>query len=213
MIHVCLLSCDRFDYTVKTAQSFLEHNPSGFRLWHADDASTDPRLRPTVQAMGFHQLEYTDARAGVTEMVRRIASRLQRIGAEWMLLLENDWETVRPFPGEVFREIQARGDVWALRLYGRYKARNNRHPVREYHQGRGRASPNWRAFDGYEVGDIHWGNPPSVARVASVVWVHEGVRTEKQAIERSGFIQDHVARVAENVVYHIGTQRTEGFLA
>jgi hypothetical protein len=205
-----LLSCERFDYTIQTAGSFVAHNPTGFVLWHCDDASTDPRLRPTVQSFGFRPLVYTRQRVGVTAMIRALSLRLQELGAEWMLLLENDWETVKPFPWSVFDEVSV--DVWCLRLYGRYKARGEKRPVRNYHQGRSKADPGWQSHGEYEVGDIHWGNPPSVARVDRVVWLHEGVRTEKQAIERSGLITDRVARVVDNVVYHIGETHTPDFV-
>lgn len=212
MIHVCLLSCDRYDYTIQTASSFVEHNGDGFVLWHCDDASTDQALRPAVQALGFQPLVYTEARVGVTEMIRRIASRLQRLGAEWLLLLENDWETVRQFPWDVFREIQQRGDVWSFRLYGQYKARGETRPVKRCHQGRNNAEVRWQALGEYELGDIHWGNPPAVSRVDQVAWLHTGAKSEKDAIIRSGGIRDHVARVTENVVYHIGEQHTPGFV-
>lgn len=211
MIHVCLLSCDRIEYTIKTANSFVEHNPEGFVLWHCDDASTDPRLRPAVQSFGFQPLVYTGSRAGVTEMVRRTAAELQAKGAEWMLLLENDWETVRPLPWSILKDAQARG-AWSLRLYGRYKARGCQRPVRNYHQGRNKADPGWQGFDGYEIGDIHWGNPPSVSRVKDVVWLHEGVSSERDAIRKSGQMTAPVARVTENVVYHIGEKHTPGFV-
>jgi hypothetical protein len=210
MIHVCLLSCDRFDYTLQTAISFLEHNAEGFTLWHCDDASTDLRLRSTVQALGFRPLVYTHSRIGVTAMVRRTATELQAMGAEWMLLLENDWETVRPFPWQVFEAVKTK--VWAIRLYGQYKARDKQRPVSAHHQGRNKADPGWQAYDGYEIGQIHWGNPPSVSRVKDVVWLHEGASSERDAILKSGRISDRVARVTDNVVYHIGEEHTPGFV-
>lgn len=211
MIHVCLLSCDRYEYTLRTASSFIEHNPEGFALWHCDDASEDSRIRQAAQGFGFQSLVYTHSRVGVTEMVRRTAAELQARGAEWMLLLENDWETVRPFPWAVFEDARERG-AWALRLYGRYKARDGQRPVRNYHQGRSKADPGWQAFDGYELGDIHWGNPPSASRVSDVVWLHDGVSSERDAIRKSGKLTAPVARVTENVVYHIGEKHTPGFV-
>jgi hypothetical protein len=132
------------------------------------------------------------------------------MGAEWMLLLENDWETVRPFPWQVFEAVKTK--VWAIRLYGQYKARDKQRPVSAHHQGRNKADPGWQAYDGYEIGEIHWGNPPSVSRVKDVVWLHEGASSERDAIRKSGRISDRVARVTDNVVYHIGEEHTPGFV-
>lgn len=220
MIDVVLLSCDRREYTLRTMSSFLTHNhrsPEPFNLWHCDDASSDPKIRAAAKKSGFRELVYTDERVGVTEMVRRAARKLAHAGAEWMLLLENDWETVRPFPSAVFEAIQARGDVWALRLYGEYKERGEKLPAGTRHRGRGGADPLWDAFSAggetYEIGDIHWGNPPSVARVELVAWLHKKARRERDAIVQSGLITQHVARVRENVVFHIGFDRTPGFVS
>lgn len=215
MIHVVLLSCERLDYTMRTVDSFLEHNSdlSGFELWHCDDASQDSRIREAVGRTAFKPLVYTRERAGVTAMIRRASRKLMDVGAEWMLLLENDWETVRPFPWAAFQAVVDRGDVYTMRLYGDHKERGGVRPAGTRHRGRNGAQPNWQRFDSYEVGDIHWGNPPSVSRVEQVVWLHQGVSTEKQAIVKSGMIQLRSARVVENVVYHIGESRTPEFRA
>lgn len=245
MIHVVLLSCERRDYTLRTLQTFQQCNTAasvdvstladaepktvggkidaGFTLWHCDDASTDPKLRRQVQAAGWRELIYTDRRVGVTEMIRRASRKLEHAGAEWMLLLENDWETARRFPWAIFDLVRERGDVWALRLYGQFKERDQQLPAGARHRGRSGADPRWLDFavagwpiepaNCYQVGDIHWGNPPSVAKVPLVAWLHKNASREKDAIVRSGQITDHVARVVENVVYHIGAERTPGFMS
>lgn len=145
-------------------------------------------------------------------MIRRATDELAPRGARWMLLLENDWETVKPFPFGIFETIRARGDVYTLRLYGTHKSRDGRRPVGTRHRGRDGADPQWQQFDGYEVGDIHWGNPPAVSNLEIVRELFRGARTEKGAILRSGIIKAHVARVVENVVYHIGEERTPRFV-
>lgn len=221
MINVVLLSCDRAEYTAATIESFLRHNRDQvgerIQLWHCDDASTDTSNRKMAHAARFTPLFYSTKRVGVTEMVRRAARMLEHHGAEWMLLLENDWQTVRPIPWAVFDACRARGDVWALRLYGRFKERGEQLPAGARHRGRGGADPNWQEAEAdgepFEVGDIHWGNPPSIARVAQVAWLHKAASREKDAIARSGLITDKVARVKSNVVFHIGATRTPGFLS
>lgn len=219
MIHVVLLTCERREYTARTIETFLEHNAActGFKFWHCDDASTDAGVRRLAARHGFAPLIHTDKRVGVTDMVRRASRRLEHEGAEWMLLLENDWETVRPFPWCVFESCLERGDVWSLRLYGKFKERGDLLPAGARHRGRNGADPGWEQFerDGevFEVGDIHWGNPPSVSKVAQVAWVHKAAAREKDAIQRSGQIADKVARVSVNVVYHVGAARTPGFVS
>lgn len=220
MIHVVLLTCERVEYTAITLETFLHHNPAPhdrFKLWHCDDASTDKRVRHLADEAGFEPLVYTGKRAGVTDMIRRAARKLEHAGAEWMLLLENDWETDRPFPWAVFDAVRARGDVWAMRLYGRFKERGDVRPSGSRHRGRDGADPGWEQFDAggerYEVGAIHWGNPPAVAKVARVAWLHKSAKTEKEAILKSGQIPDKVARVIPNVVYHVGLARTPGFVS
>lgn len=242
MIDVVLLSCDRLEYTKRTITSFLGHNgeetlAGEFRLWHCDDASTDTRVRKAASAAGFVPLIYTDQRVGVTEMIRRAARKLEHAGSEWLLLLENDWETVRPLPLMAWRDAVESYDVWAMRLYGAFKERDERCPAAPRHRGRSGADPQWRpAFatktieptsaddkytganhgktgEEYEVGHIHWGNPPSIARVDLVAWLHKNARREKDAIVKSGEIENPVARVVSNVVYHIGFERTAGFVS
>lgn len=220
MIHVVLLSCERAEYTARTIETFLEHNPGPdprFKLWHSDDASADRRVRALADEAGFEPLIHTDKRVGCTEMIRRTARKLEHQGAEWMLLLENDWETDRPFPWPVFEAVQARGDVWAMRLFGRFKERGDQLASADRHRGRNGAIPGWERFEAagerYEVGSIHWGNPPSVAKVRWVAWLHKKASREKDAIARSGKIAEKVARVVPNVVYHIGFDRTPGFVS
>jgi hypothetical protein len=79
------------------------------------------------------------------------------------------------------------------------------------HRGRDNANPDWKLFTGapeaIEIGDIHWSAPPAVTRIDEAVWLHKGVRAESGSIQRSGEIQHKVARVMENVIWHIGEAR------
>jgi hypothetical protein len=221
-IDVVLLTCERPNYSAVTSATFRRLNAEAIkagrlRLWHADDASATPGFREDVGRWGWAPLVHTSARVGVTDMVRRIARRLEHQGAEWMLLLENDWESARPLPWPVIEAVQARGDIYALRLYGTHKGRGGTIPAGTRHRGRGGADPGWvdavAGGETYQVGDIHWGNPPSVAKVAQVAWLHKAARAERDTIARSGAIDERVARVTENVFYHLGETRTPAFRA
>lgn len=221
-IHVVLLTCERLNYTAMTSASFRRLNAAAIadgrlRLWHADDASTTPGLCEDVGRWGWAPLVQTARRVGVTDMIRRIARRLEHDGAGWMLLLENDWESERALPWPVIEAVQARGDTYALRLYGTHKGRGGTIPCGTRHRGRGGADPAWQpqeaGGEAFEIGDIHWGNPPTVARVQEVAWLHKSATRERDVISRSGQVQAHVARVRENVVYHLGEDRTPGFRA
>lgn len=222
MIGVALLTCDRLEYTRRTIATFTEHNAAALaagalKLWHCDDASTDPKVRKAAAVAGFAPLIYTEERVGVTEMIRRTARKLEHAGVEWMLLLENDWESARPVPLEAFGEAVRHYDAWSMRLYGAFKERDNARPAGTRHRGRGGADPKWHVCGGssepFEVGHIHWGNPPAISRVDLVAWLHKKARREKDAIAKSGEIKNPVARVLENVVYHIGFERTGGFVS
>jgi hypothetical protein len=219
MIAVVLLSCDRLEYTRRTIATFLEQNAAQldrFKLWHCDDASTDPGVRRAAADAGFVPLVYTEERAGCTEMIRRASRKLEHAGVEWMLLLENDWESVRAVPLDTWAAAARDFDAWTFRLYGRFKERDCQRPAGTRHRGRSGADPRWRtheAAEPYEVGDIHWGNPPAISCVELVAWLHKTAKREKDAIVKSGEIQRPAARVLTNTVYHIGSARTGGFKA
>lgn len=215
-ITVCLLTCDRSDYTRVTLSSFLEHNDlSRFRLIHGDDASEGKRNLRYAAQHGFETVEHTRERIGGQEMRRRLVMRAAAM-SDWVLILENDWEWVRAFPWRLFDYLRAsRPDVYALRLFGEFKERDQKRKAGTRHRGKDNLPAGWTqdpaAPEPCEIGTIHWGAPPCVTRASDLVWLHQNCRKESDSIRRSGLIDSLTARTPENVVFHIGAQRTPKF--
>ena len=214
-IAVALLTCDRYDYTERTVSSFLHHNPflDRFILLHGDDASTDERVVPFVQASGFETvwqpkgprpLDLTNkqmigrilnARAGLFEAAS------QR--ADWILFLENDIETLRRFPWFLFDRIAKVKKVDCLRLYGEYKSAVPSEEYRCLTYNKSTGLPvKWKrvkhAPEPAEAGHVHWSAQPSVTRSKALLRLHHDGTDLKGG----------TVRVLENVTSHIGVERT-----
>jgi hypothetical protein len=202
VIAVALLTCDRYDYTRQTVESFARHNDlSRFTMLHVDDASTDPRIVPLVQSYGFKTVLRHETRRGWlvsrTRLLRRAAKR-----AEWILNLENDIETVRPFPWALFKFAAKDYSISCLRLYGRWKDRERRDACLTRHKATGEPVK-WRPYKGApeasQIAAIHWSAQPSVTRADDLLSHH-----------RIGGppLGGWTVRPKKNVTYHIGVERT-----
>lgn len=207
MIACCLQTCDRYDLTVRTLETFAAHNDlSRFRLLHADDASVDgDTMRALVKSYGFRTVfQAHDERLGMRMVRWGLISAAVRRGAEWILLLENDIESLRPFPWDLFEHVKKRKDVCCLRLYGRYKDKEQRDPCLTTHKRRGHAPVRWRPFRGApeasQIGEIHWSAQPSVTKATMLLRHHQ------TGEEPDGW----TVRVKKNVMAHIGAERTPG---
>ena len=201
MIAVALLTCDRFDYTARTVESFIQHNdPSRFTLLHADDASTDTRVVGFVQAHGFKTVVRHKTRRGWLRTRTKLLAHAAK-AAPWVLYLENDIETARPFPWRLFRFVARRHDISSLRLYGAYKDRDRLDACLTRSKVDG-IEVNWRPFrdapEKAQIGLIHWSAQPSVTRS------QEALDHHVYGSPLSGW----TVRPKKNVTYHIGVERT-----
>jgi hypothetical protein len=216
-IAVALLTCDRYDYTERTVSSFLEHNPpeltSRFILLHGDDASTDERVVPYVQAAGFETVWQSKGPRPVDLTNRQMIGRILNARAAlfeaashragWILFLENDIETLRRFPWFLFDHIAKVKKVDCLRLYGEYKSAepNEEYRCLTYNKSTGRPVK-WKrvkhAPEPAEAGHVHWSAQPSVTRSKALLRLHyDGTD-----------LKGGTVRVRENVTSHIGIVRT-----
>lgn len=209
-VSVCLITCERYEYTRVTVESFARYNDlTRFQLLHADDASTDGRIREVANAFGFRTVSSAHRRSGNMATIR---SAVDKADGAWILLLENDWESVRAFPWDSFAAVAESDDVYALRLCGPYKERRETRPFANFHAGKDNAPVIWKTLAaGLEVGDAHWGHTPTATRAADARWLLSGARREKDARLKSGRIDRLMARVTENVFFHIGNDRTPDF--
>jgi hypothetical protein len=203
-IALALLTCDRYDYTVRTVDSFLQHNPflDRFILLHGDDCSTDERLVPYVQAAGFATVMQTTRRRGwLTARTLLITAAAKR--ADWILFLENDCESLRPFPWMLFDCVAENGKVDCLRLYGDNKSEPPTDENRCLAHNKITGKPvKWKkvkhAPEPAEMAHVHWSAQPSVTRAYQLRRLHYDGTDLRGA----------TVRVLENVTSHIGVVRT-----
>lgn len=206
MIACCLQTCDRYELTARTLETFAAQNDlTRFRLLHADDASADPEsMRALVLQYGFRTVFQSHERLGVTMVRWGLISAAVRRGADWILLLENDIETLRPFPWDLFDHVVKHPEIVCLRLYGRFKDAAQRDPCLTTHKRRGHAPVKWRPFKGApeksQIGEIHWSAQPSVTKASALLRHHQ------TGEEPEGW----TVRVKKNVMAHIGADRTPG---
>lgn len=226
-IAVCLITCDRPEYTARTVESFRDNNAGTglgrFELLHADDASTSPENYKLANDAGFVTAITHNTRRGVTRTIADAVGYAHSLGHSHVLVLENDWESARPFPWDLFDYFLAVPVAYTLRLTSQFKEwdeakKCGRRPFGTDHAGRGNKPVRWDALmdapEPAEMGMIHWGNPPAVTRVKEALWLLDGTRSEKECREKSGALEvgsDFTIRPAFNVFYHIGAHRTPNF--
>lgn len=201
-VAVAFQTCDRFDYTERTLASFAHYNDlRRFVLVHADDASEDARVPALARSYGFETVVDHRVREGWrSTRAALVEAAAKRAG--WILMLENDIESVRPFPWELWRYVLTEPWIYCLRLYGKFKDRERRDPCLTTHKRRNHEPVEWRPFRGApeksQVGLIHWSAQPCVTRKGELLALHRTGR------EPAG----HTARVKKNVMVHIGRERT-----
>jgi len=180
--------------------TFAAHNDLRlFRLFHGDDASTDSRVAELVASYGFRTVAKTLTRFGMLPVRRALIDAAAATNPSWILFLENDIETVRPFPWSLFRHVASDRRVYCLRLYGRYKDGDRREPCLTFHK-QGRQPVVWRTYrPGSQIGRIHWSAQPAITRTDELVAHHR----------RIGYESDRLTvRVTHNVANHVGRERT-----
>lgn len=216
---VCLLTLDRCDLTAITVRSFVEHNRArlgDFELLHCDGGSAWPRNVEIAKRYGFRTLLAPPATERVGQFVCLLAflDGAYAAGADWMLWLENDWQSVKPLPWpEAFRE-----GVETVRLFGELKFQSGR----RRRAGRFRIGTNelieWHrsAVDGWEEGFAHWGGGGTAIRVEAL----EHLIARARGRHPSPRLKDVIAadprlvslRPTENVMWSIGLETTPGMI-
>lgn len=222
-IALCLITCERYDYTALTLKTLAEHNDlKRFVLIHADDASTDERIGPLVRGYGFQTYRSTE-RFGVMATQRLAVMAARDAGCEWTLIQQNDFEWVRPFPWQLFNCVVNDKQVYCMRLYGHRKGRQGRLAnavAGPRHKGKDGAVVDWQPYRGTcfsvpdepaEIGDVHWCSPPAVTRTDVLWWLLDGALKDADCRLKSGELDLMTVRPVENVVWHIGEERTPNF--
>lgn len=203
-IAVILLTCNRPAYTARTVESFTRYNRdrSRFVLLHGDDASETNENIALAASHGFRTVLRWPERRGTLALRTKMLVKAAAV-APWVLVLENDIESVRPFPWLLFDTIESNERIYSLRLYGRFKDAERLQPCKTSHQWKNDAPVTWSRLkhmpEPAEVADIHWSAQPAVTRSVDAVALH---RRNARELERL------TARVVTNVMVHIGTERT-----
>jgi hypothetical protein len=202
-IAVALLTCDRVDYTARTLQSFRACNPdvSRFVLLHGDDGSVSDENHALARAHGFQTVVQARSRMG-WRVTRPALLETAAYLSPWILLLENDIESVRPFPWTLFDFVRKHPQIYCLRLYGRFKDAAKTELCLSTHKREGHTPVEWRPLrngpEMSQVGRIHWSAQPCVTRSRELLSLH------RTGHEPTGY----TARVKKNVMSHFGSQRT-----
>lgn len=204
MIAVCLLTCDRVPYTRVTVESWAKFNtPHDERLMllHGDDASLEPTNGELARTNGFTTVVQHTTRQGNLALRMALMTYAARY-ADWILILENDIESIRAFPWALFEFVRRQKALSSLRLFGKYKDRERLDPCLTTHKRNGHKKVEWRparhAPEPAQVGRIHWTPQPTVTRA------HELLRLHETGVEPKG----RTVRVKSNVMVHIGVERT-----
>ncbi len=208
MIAVCLLTCDRVPYTRVTVESWARFNGGDprFVLLHGDDASVDPVNGTIARAHGFQTVIQHETRQGNLPLRLALLKRAARV-ADWILVLENDIESIRAFPWPLFEFVRAQHELSSLRLFGKYKDRDGLDPCLTTHKRQDHKPVRWtparHAPEPAQVGLIHWTPQPTVTRADQVLALH------LKGIDPPG----RTVRVKSNVMVHIGVERTKDLQA
>lgn len=203
-VAVCLMTCDRNDYTRRTLESFRAMNPdlSRFVLLHGDDASRDGTNARLAAEAGFQTVVEHRVRCGNLALRHAMIEAAAHF-APWVLILENDIESVRPFPWPLFDFVSLNKKIYCLRLFGRYKDAAGADPCKVTNQWSRNRPVQWYTLadapERAQYGAIHWSAQPSVTRVVSAIALHR--KNQRQL--------GLTARVLENVMVHIGAERTQ----
>lgn len=212
-VAIGLQTCGREDHTRLTLDTLTHYNPTlrdRFILLHADDGSETEENQRLASEAGFRTCFAPHERMGQIAGLRRLLAEADRLGAEWFLYLENDWESVLPIPD--LTGILTVGELSfdCLRLYGATKARAGRRaPTGRTNMVTGQAIE-WRPLaGGFEFSpSCHWAGPPSVTWLPVLKRFSDRAASAKEV---SKSLTMPTLRVVENIFYHSAERTTVGF--
>lgn len=217
MILACLLTCGRPELTAETARSFALHNPKrpDIERVHVDggELTTQGENCKTAAASGFETISASPKRIGQMETLRIFQAEAERRGAHWVLWLENDWSTSEPLPRPAFFRKALRADVEAIRLFGdRKMAHEGPRSMAGRHRMGTKDVVVWESskdFPGWETGRTHWGCGGCLIR-SDILARHMRAATLKDVMLADNNL--YSLRPLQNLVWHLGQTRTEGFI-
>ncbi|NLE38051.1 MAG: hypothetical protein GX621_08505, partial [Pirellulaceae bacterium] len=185
-IAVLLHTCDRSEYTKQTIDGFLKQNdPSRFRLFMTDDASTEQEGLKYAAKSGFEMVYQTRKRTGCTLVLRDALQELSKqLPPETLLLyLQNDIEFVRPLSIPAVVALIHERKMAAVRLFADQKSYPG-HP--RYLDGHRRArfkwtEPKWICGELFGTCQVPWTHLPNVSTLGLVTAIMRNAKRESHA--------------------------------
>jgi len=207
MIAVCLLTCGRGPLTGRTIGSFDSWNyvrKDLFRI-HADGGCE----QPAILYHGWPCIDRPPSRVPQMHSFRKLIEEAAVRGAEFVMWLENDWESVGPLPKIEFLREHAKAGIKTWRLFGEFKMREPGPRARAgEHEIGSKNKIDWKPGPaGWETGAAHWAAGGSIATLACLEAQIYRPRM-KDVITAEPRLPS--MRVRENLMFHIGEKTTEG---
>jgi hypothetical protein len=243
-IHVAVTAWIRCECARITLESFWRHNRiHDFKLWFGLDGGQEAhqagQMLELFAAYGFEPVVIERENVGAARLtdhlIWAVSQRVRRTEDDLVLLLQDDWECVRPIPIGTIRELfgvlspeflrgvgdvrrgadASAGEIGSVWLYGRFRERDEKgqpiRPVGTRHEGlHGNPPIIWTPamISGEQVkfGRAYWAHPPAVTRLDLAVKLTRGARDEKESFARSGRMDFLTAWLQDPVFWHIGRQ-------
>lgn len=216
MLAVCLLTCgpERVAETARTASTFKAHNRGrkDVVLLHVDGGGEGSRVNQTIAAgHGFETISAPRKRVGQIESLRAFLADRRVTTSNFVLWLENDWESERPLPPPEF--FKANGHFAQVRLYGARKMKGDGPRALAGTHIIGTKTPiDWRPLErepGWEKGRCHWGAGGTLVKPSILLGgAYEAARLKDIIVAANNCV---TIRPVENILWHIGEKTTEGF--
>jgi len=210
-IHIVILAWQRYAYTFETLDSLWLKNFAfrGLHVWHALEHGHHPMLPGLFKGFGVPCLARAERPAGIAGMFEAALEAMACIASadDLVLVLENDWHSVRPIPITPIRSLLQRG-IDAVWLFERRQMRMGR-------DGRLGGPPiQWHQIDHmgerWRLGRAWWGHPPTVSRLGFALDLVRGASTGADSRLRSVEMGCRVAWPVEPVFTHIGKLSYKG---
>jgi hypothetical protein len=216
MIGVCLLTCGRDDLSVRTMESFSALNksrPDIVRLHAACGGGERGAIGTDPFLFDFRTVHAPPERVPQIVSFRKLIEAAAVAGAEFILWLENDWESVAAIPTIEFLRETNKGPskVQQWRLFGKRKMqKDGPRALAGEHQIGTKEKIKWgpSGLEGWEFGRAHWGAGGTIATLDFLE--EQSFRNRlKDVITSKNNLP--TLRPRSNIMFHIGDVTTEGF--
>ena len=216
-ITVAILTCDRLSLTKKTTDSFISHNGrDNFDVYYGDDASSSDEIHEFMKKRDIPCLVRHDRRLGCSPTTEELINKaMECSNNEYIMYLQNDFETVRPIDIDLVERIFEDREVGWIRLAGIYW-NNTEKESRAYSTVHGRLPDKpeveWGPYDigeeALEITTAPWSHHPSIARRSVLQKIVKNIKREVDAVQNAYKTNLKAVRFLDNITNHIGTKQS-----